>query len=303
MNRNNSKNEMLEKYKHDYQDISRRASIIIAENIQLKDELSRLKMNVASAANNKLGVFNVDAFRVDHLQLEMKKLQDEYKKEMENNIEIQRKMMNEMNALQNENRLLKKELKGYDIIGLPSSPNSNNSNNNNNGKDQRHILQSTSPYSNRKKLELIKKYKNEIYALTKKLSYAEIKLETTITNITKKYKTLLIVKEKELIKLRKKVLQTENEESEKSKVIHNKLASLLSKTDKRNPENKKTKLNRNRDHEIKQLQIQLNEAMNMLKENEENYNFHLKQMAVEHEELETELEYTKNDLDQLKNHL
>ena len=43
--------------------------------------------------------------------------------------------------------------------------------------------------------------------------------------------------------------------------------------------------------------------MNMLKENEENYNFHLKQMAVEHEELETELEYTKNDLDQLKNHL
>ena len=47
----------------------------------------------------------------------------------------------------------------------------------------------------------------------------------------------------------------------------------------------------------------LYEAMNMLKENEENYNFHLKQMAVEHEELETELEYTKNDLDQLKNHL
>ena len=67
----------------------------------------------------------------------------------------------------------------------------------------------------------------------------------------------MIVKEKELIKLRKKVLQTENEESKKSKVIHNKLASLLSKTDKRNPENKKTELNRNRDHEIKQLQKEI----------------------------------------------
>ena len=73
----------------DYQDASRRASILSAANIQLKDELSRLKANVTIAGNNAKGIFNVDAFRLEQLQSKMDKMESDYRKEMENAITYQ----------------------------------------------------------------------------------------------------------------------------------------------------------------------------------------------------------------------
>lgn len=291
LNQEIKKNEALYNIKQDYQDISRRASILSAENIQLNDELSRLKNHVASAADNKLGIFNVDAFRVEQMQSKVQKLQNDYKAQMESAIAYQREMMNEMERLREENDALKKELEGYSITGLSLSPKSD---------QKRNFLRSTRQYSNNRHLELIKKYKTEICELTKKLSYAESKLETTIKHRTKQYKRMLIEKEKELLRLKKQISTQENADSKKTRVIYSQLASLLSSTDKRNPENNhdlklKTlkKQNEVQENEITQLKSQLNHAMKLLKDNEENYTFHLRQMAAEHEELEAELENSK----------
>ena len=198
------KSKTLHNIKQDYQGISRRASILSAENIQLKDELSRLKTHVASAADNKLGIFNVDAFRVEQMQSKMKTLQNEYKTQMESAIAYQREMMNEMERLREENDTLKKELEGYSIAGLSSSPKSD---------QKRNFLRSTRQYSNNKNLEMIMKYKTEVCELTKKLSYAESKLETTIKHLTKQYKRMLIAKEKELLRLKKQISTEENADS------------------------------------------------------------------------------------------
>ena len=83
----------------DYQDASRRASVLSAANIQLKDELSRLKANVAIAGNNAKGSFNVDAFRLEQLQSEMDKMESDYRKEMENAIVYQKEIQTNLSIL------------------------------------------------------------------------------------------------------------------------------------------------------------------------------------------------------------
>ena len=141
----------------DYQDASRRASILSAENIQLKDELSRLKANVAIAGDNSRGAFNVDAFRLQQLQSKMDQIQSDYRKEMENAITYQKEMMREMKNLQIQNAALKKEIEGRNIANnfvhsRPESPKAFN----------------VSPYSHKKSLEKINLLKEENFELSKK---------------------------------------------------------------------------------------------------------------------------------------
>ena len=263
----------------DYQDASRRASVLSAANIQLKDELARLKANVAIAGNNAKGSFNVDAFRLEQLQSEMDKMESDYRKEMVNAIVYQKEMMREMENLKTENVTLRKEIEGLSIASVPI-----------NGQPPK--ARNVSPHSHMKSLEKINILKAENFELSKKLSYAEVKMKNTVKHVTAQFREILVEKEKELLKLRRKIAAIEGEKDSQSQVIHSQLASLLSATDMRNPENTAA----SKDKQKSEIQT----LRNRLKENETMYKLRFQQMMDERTQLELELEQAHKSLEELK---
>ena len=115
-------------------------------------------------------------------------------------------------------------------------------------------------------------------------------MKNAIKQVRSQFKGLLVEKEKELMRLRRKVEVIETEKDKKSQAIHSQLASLLSVTDKHNPENAASK-DKQKD-EIRALKIRL-------KENQDAYTLRFQQMADERAQLEMELEQAQKALEEL----
>ena len=117
-------------------------------------------------------------------------------------------------------------------------------------------------------------------------------MKNTVKHVTAQFREILVEKEKELLKLRRKIAAIEGEKDSQSQVIHSQLASLLSATDMRNPENTAA----SKDKQKSEIQT----LRNRLKENETMYKLRFQQMMDERTQLELELEQAHKSLEELK---
>ena len=214
--------------REDYQDASKRASLLSAENIQLREKTRRLQQSLLDEDGKKLGISEIEGrglrrkspddhidtgreqARFRYLESELDKITEEYKVEMEQNIVYQQRMMNEIVSLKAKNEQLLDDCAKDAVNGLsPSSPMTDN-------------------------------MRKEAYNLRRQLAYAQEKLKNRFSTEQREFEIKLRRKDTYIVELEGKLRQAESkfEEAETEIVdnigfVRSKVAFLLASSSRK----------------------------------------------------------------------
>jgi hypothetical protein len=215
----------------DFKDAAERASVLSAENIMLKEEVERLQ-NLLVTNNIIDGKIENGASkeRIKHLEQQLENIKVEYKKEMEENILYQQRMLGEIDSLTKRNEALHKEKEaggGEEGAG-------------NGTVDGKGPLLSASSLSTGGSSMVRLADGEELYGLRRQLAYANAKLKSRVSKDSQSYEseirrknTLIESLTKQFESLEAQYTEAMTELESRRVTIWNQLATLLANTGRR----------------------------------------------------------------------